>query len=74
MKSPVAAFWHRFYMRSEQASRDYCNEVVDGAGRQLYLDTTLSVAAFDPIRFSLELTDEQLDEQCRRHFHPSGGI
>ena len=42
---PLAAVMHRFYMRSEQASMDFCNEVVDGAGRKLYLDKVGSVSA-----------------------------
>ena len=36
---------HAFYMRTEQAARDYCNEVVDGQGRLLYLDKVGSVSA-----------------------------
>ena len=37
---PLAA-----YLASERAAVDYCNEVVDGAGRQLYLDRLGSVSA-----------------------------
>ena len=62
VSSVIAAFWHRFYLRSEQASLDYCNEVVDGGGRRLYLDKSGSVSAlveveadvaYDPLHIEL---------------------
>ena len=35
------------YLASERASLDYCDEVVDGAGRQLYLDSPSSVSGLE---------------------------
>ena len=34
----------RRYLASERAAVDYCNEVVDGQGRQQYLDKVASVS------------------------------
>ena len=33
------------YLASERAAVDYCNEVVDGAGRVQHLDRSVSVSA-----------------------------
>ena len=33
------------YLVTQQAVEDYCNELVDGGGRQLYLDKSGSVSA-----------------------------
>jgi len=33
-----------FYMSSELAAEEYCNEIVDGRGRLLYVDRGVSVS------------------------------
>ena len=35
------------YLASERAAVDYCNEVVDGMGRRLYLDKVDSVSGLE---------------------------
>ena len=66
VSSVIARVWDRFYMRSEQAAIDYCNEVVDGGGRLQYLDKVLSVSALPDPEAVLWLDDLKTDEQYRR--------
>jgi len=65
------------YLASERAAEDYCNEVVDGAGRLLHLDSTLSVSAmveveddfdYDPAHVELNALFER---QLERNVDPS---
>ncbi len=55
----------RPYLRTQRAAVDYCNEVVDGAGRLQYLDKVGSVSALiepsEPI-----WVDSLIDQQYRR--------
>ena len=44
---PVSDPQLRSYLASERAAVDYCNEVVDGMGRQLYLDKVGSVSGLE---------------------------
>ncbi len=62
----VRAFMHRFYMRSEVAAEDYCDERVDGSGRLLYLDIPGSVSGSPPPKIHWD--DAVIQEQHRR-FH-----
>ena len=43
-----SSIWQRLsflrYLRSEEAVEDYCDELVDGGGHQLYLDSPVSVS------------------------------
>ncbi len=41
------------YLASERAAEDYCNEVVDGEGQLLYLDSLVSVSASETRRGTL---------------------
>jgi len=72
MKDHSFAFWHRFYMRTEQAAVDYVDERVDGSGRQLYLDSQGSVSASVEGE-EFHVWDERiLDEQHRRFLNDVG--
>ncbi len=58
------------YLASERASRDYCNEVVDGSGRLQYLDSIRSVSGLGLGRDLFELTTEEITEdQYLRFLH-----
>jgi len=61
MKEHSFAFWHRFYMCSERASVDYCNEVVDGDGRSLYLDRPGSVSGLIEIENDYEYDPSHIE-------------
>ena len=54
------------YLASERAAEDYCNEVVDGAGRLLYVDRVGSVSGARRDEPSHVWDDQILDEQYRR--------
>ncbi len=56
------------YMASSLASEHYCDEVVDGAGRLLYLDKVGSVSALNEPSEPIWV-DSLLDEQHRRFLH-----
>ena len=53
------------FMASELASELYCDEILDGSGRFLHLDSTVSVSAL-PEAGRLASTTENLD---RREIH-----
>ncbi len=59
------------YLASEGASVDYCNEVVDGAGRLLYLDRDGSMSAYGPGPATLWPTQDQLLDQQERFLNGS---
>ena len=73
VSSVIASFWHRFYLRSEQASLDYCDEVVDGGGHQLYLAKVRSVSGLAEAEddFDYDPTHIELNELF---VHPPGGF
>jgi len=56
----------RRYLGTERAAVDYCNEVVDGEGRLLYLDKVGSVSAVRRDEAEVTFDDALLDEQYRR--------
>jgi hypothetical protein len=59
------------WIESERASELYVDEVLDGQGRRLYLDSSGSVSATDEDEDSYVLDDGMIDEQFRRNFHGS---
>ncbi len=54
------------FMSSEKASELYCDEVLAGDGSFVHVDRSGSVSAFE---MDFDLSDEDLEEQCRRHLH-----
>ncbi len=44
ISSVIAQLASRAYLASERAAEDYCDEVVDGEGRLLYVDKVGSVS------------------------------
>ena len=54
------------YLASERAAEDYCNEVVDGAGRLLQVDRVVSVSALPGPGPDLWLDSQDTDSQYRR--------
>ena len=56
------------YLASERAAKDYCNEVVDGSGRLLYLDKVVSVSALVEVEDDFEY-DPGHKELNRRLIH-----
>ena len=68
VSSVLAAVMHRFYMRSEQASLDFCDELVDGGGRELYLDSPLSVSGLIEIETDCDYDPTHI-ELNRRFIH-----
>ena len=59
------------YLASERAAVDYCNEVVDGAGRLLELDSIVSVSGLVEVEDSRVWDDQLLDQQYRRFLNGS---
>jgi len=62
--SSASVLAHDSYLRSQEASVDYCNERVDGQGRLLYIDRDLSVSASIEIEndFAYDPTHIELNE------------
>jgi len=57
-------------LERELAADMYCDEVIDGSGRLLYLDTVVSVSALAEAE-SRPWDDELLEKQYRRFLHGS---
>jgi len=67
MNNPAFSEQHalmRRYLGTERAAEDYCNEVVDGEGRLLYLDKVGSVSALVEVEddFDYDPTHNELNE------------
>ena len=56
------------YMASELAAVDYCNEVVDGAGRLQHLDKVVSVSGLDPDPGPFMIWNEVIIDEQERSF------
>ncbi len=54
------------FMSSERASELYVDEVLAGDGSLLHVDKSVRVTALE---MDFDLSDEDLEEQCRRHLH-----
>ena len=53
----LAELEHQLYMSSEQAAVDYCNELVDGAGRTYQVDKVRSVSALSRVEATAASTE-----------------
>ena len=60
-----------FDTSSEVAAERYCDELVDGRGRPLYLDKVGSVSGLDADEDSHVWDDRLLDQQYRRFLNGS---
>ena len=58
---------HRRYLASEQASVDYVNEVVDGRGMPLYLDSSFSMSALTETEAAAQLMIKNQNQLRRIH-------
>ena len=63
MRSPFTceARRTRRYLASERAAEDYCDEVVDGGGRSLYLDRVGSVSALVEVEDDFDYDSTHID-------------
>jgi len=68
MKSLLLPRVGSLFLASEKAAELYVNEVLDGEGRFLHLDSTGSVSGLELERDTLWPSDQDLLEQCER-FH-----
>ncbi len=66
MKFPAFPCVSAQFMASEKAAELYVDEVLAGDGSLLHIDSTVRVTALE---MDFDLSDEDLDEQCRRHLH-----
>ena len=55
-----------FYLKSEQAAEDYCDEVVDGRGCRLQVDRVLSVSGLVEVEDDCDYdpTHNELNALC----------
>ena len=56
----------RWYLGTERAAEDYCDERVDGNGRKQYLDKVVSVSGLGRDGPPMIFDEGVLDEQHRR--------
>ena len=69
MRSLISLRVGQLFLSSERAAELYVDEVLDGSGRLLHLDSTGSVSGLELERDRhMWLSDQQLLEQCER-FH-----
>ena len=59
----VSAIGLSAYLASERAAEDYCNDLVDGGGRQLYLDKVGSVSGLSRVELGCPSQVELLPKE-----------